>query len=89
MVGTGLSEETRRVIMRELQATERKTSPFVPVPILRDHFGELRTDIPPRWVRPTLVVEVEYRQRTSDGLRHAALKGIRPDKNVREVRKAP
>ncbi len=82
LVGTGLSQETRR----ELQATERKTCPFVPVPRLRDHFGELRTDVPPRWVRPGLVVEVEYRQRTSDGLRHAALKGIRPDKKPGGVR---
>ncbi len=89
LVGTGLSEETRRVILRELQATGRKTSPFVPVPTLRDHFGALRTDLPPRWVRPALVVDVEYRQRTSDGLRHAALKGVRPDKNVREVRRHP
>ena len=80
LVGTGLSEETRRVMFRELQATRRKTSPFSPVPILRDHFGELRTDLPPRWVKPTLVVGVEYRQRTSDGLRHAALKGLRPDR---------
>ncbi len=28
---------------------------------------------------------MEYRQRTSDGLRRAALKGIRPDKNARDV----
>lgn len=47
---------------------------------LRDHFGELRTDLPPHWVRPTLVVEVEYRQRLKDALRHAALKGLRPEK---------
>ena len=62
------------------------TVPFTPVPALRDHFGELRTDLPPRWVKPTLVVELEYRQRTRDGLRHAALKGVRPDKDAREVR---
>ncbi len=46
LVGTGLSGETRRVILRELLATGRKTSPFVPAPALRDHFGELRTDLP-------------------------------------------
>ncbi len=86
LVGTGLSDETRRVILRELQAAKRKTSLFSPVPALRDHFGELRTDLPPRWVNPTLVVEVEYRQQTADGLRQAALKAVRPDKKVREVR---
>ena len=76
LVGTGLPEETRRVILRELQATRRKTSPFSPVPILRDHFGELRTDLPPQWVKPTLVVDVQFRERKSDGLRHA--EGIAP-----------
>ena len=75
------------VILRELHATRRKTYPFVPVPMLRDHFGELRTDLPPRWVKPKLVVDVEYWQRTGDGLRHAALKGLRPDKDAREVRR--
>lgn len=36
LVGTGLSEEIRRVILRELQAIGRKASPFVPAPTLRD-----------------------------------------------------
>ena len=87
LVGTGLSDEARRIILRELLATRRKTSPFAPFTMLRDHFGELRTDLPPRWVKPALVVDVEYHQRTSNGLRHAALKGVRPDKNAHEVRK--
>jgi len=47
--------------------------------MLRDHFGELWTDLPPQWVKPVLVVQVEYRKRTGEGLRHAALKGLRPD----------
>ena len=46
----------------------------------------LRTDLPPRLVKPTLVVEMEYKQRTSDGLRHAVLRGIRPDRKAREVK---
>lgn len=46
LVGTGLSNETRLLILRELQATQRKTCPFSTVPTLRDHFGELRTDLP-------------------------------------------
>jgi hypothetical protein len=49
-----------------------KISPFEPEPILRDHFSELRTDLTPRWVKPTLVVDVEYRQRSAmaSGMRH-------------------
>ena len=89
MVGTGLSDETRLVILRELQAIQRKSCPFSSVPELREHFGELRTDLPPHWVRPTLVVEVEYRQRLKDGLRHAAIKGLRPDKKPGLIRRSP
>ncbi len=89
MVGTGLSNETRLVILRELQAIQRKTCPFSTIPDLRDHFCELRTDLPPHWVRLTLVVEVEYRQRLKDGLRHATLKGPRPDKKPGLIRRSP
>jgi bifunctional non-homologous end joining protein LigD len=86
--GTGLSEDTRAVIFTELKATRRKTCPFPTVPVLRDHFHEL-PDTPPKWVRPSLVVEVEYRQRLKDGLRHAALKGLRPEKKPGLIRRSP
>jgi|SRR6516162_2523540 ATP-dependent DNA ligase len=46
---------------------------------------ELQTDLPPMWVKPVLVVQVEYRKRTGEGLRHAALKGLRPDQSPRRV----
>jgi hypothetical protein len=48
-------------------------------PDLRDDSREL-PDTPSQWIRPTVAVEVEYRQRLRNGLRHAALKGIKPDK---------
>ena len=86
--GTGLSEETRAVVFEELKATRRKTCPFPVVPLLRDHFREV-PDAPPCWVRPSLVVEVEYRQRLKDGLRHAALKGLRPEKKPGLIRRSP
>ena len=43
------------------------------------------------WVRPALVAEVEYGNRTADGiLRHAVYKGLRLDKAEDEsARKAP
>ena len=68
-----------------MKATETMACPFKPIPTLRDHWGELGTDLPPHWVRPTLVVEVEYRERLADGLRHAALKGLHPNKGPRRV----
>ena len=85
--GTGLSEDTRAVIFEELKATRRKSCPFRVVPVLRDEFQRL-PDVPPVWVRPALVVEVEYRQRLKDGLRHAALKGIRRDKKPVLIRRS-
>jgi hypothetical protein len=36
-----------------------------------------------------IVVEVEYRQRPKDGLRYAALKGIRPEKKPGLIRRSP
>ncbi|HLY24360.1 MAG TPA: non-homologous end-joining DNA ligase [bacterium] len=85
--GNGLSDETRAVLLEELKATQRKTCPFRTVPDLRDDFREL-PDVPPRWVRPSIVVEIEYRQRLTDGLRHAALKAIRPDKKPGVIRRS-
>ncbi len=86
--GTGLSDDTRAVIFEELKSTRRKTCPFPRALVLRDDFREA-PDTPPQWVRPTLVVEVEYRQRLKDGLRHAALKGLRPEKKPGLIRRSP
>jgi bifunctional non-homologous end joining protein LigD len=47
--------------------------------------GELR-GAHPVWVEPRIVVEVNFRAWTSDGiLRQASLKGVRPDKSPRDV----
>lgn len=46
---------------------------------LRDNFREL-PDLRAVWVRPSFVVEFEYRQRLKGGLRYAALKGTGSDK---------
>ena len=83
LVGSGLSLDTRARILAELRTARTDEPPFTPVPTLRDHTGELRTDLSPHWVKPALVVEVEYRERLEDGLRHAALKAVRPDKATR------
>jgi ATP-dependent DNA ligase len=75
-------------VLEQLKATGRKTCPFRSVPDLRADFPEL-PDTPPQWVRPTMVVQVEYRQRLKTGLRHAALKAVRPDKRPRLIRRSP
>jgi bifunctional non-homologous end joining protein LigD len=86
--GTGLSDNARAFIFEELKATQRKTCPFSTVPVIRDGFRGV-PDNPPLWVRPGLVVEVEYRQRLRDGFRHAALKGLRPEKKPGLIRRSP
>jgi ATP-dependent DNA ligase len=59
------------------------------VPLLVGTIISARCPIPLVWVRPSLVVEVECRQRLKDGLRHAALKGLRPEKKPGVIRRSP
>jgi bifunctional non-homologous end joining protein LigD len=79
-VGTGFDEHLLRTLTRRLAGLKRPDSPFVD---------------PPRgkgvqWVRPSLVAEVAYAERTKDGiLRQASFVGLREDlpaKNVHEER---
>lgn len=81
-VGTGFDEKTLRLLGKRLQPLQQKTCPFTPVPareLLRR---------PPHWVRPELVVEVEFLEWTSDGhLRHPSFRGIREDRAPEEVRR--
>ncbi len=79
-VGTGFSRKMAQSLFSALRKIERKTSPFaetLPAGARRGvHF-----------VRPEMVVEVEYRAWTGAGnLRHAAFRGIREDKSAGEVR---
>ena len=79
LVGTGFSEEVLRMLMGELKAIARTTSPFCnEVP--RDKVRGAR------WVEPTLVGEVVFRNWTGDDkLRAAAWRGLRADKRPEDV----
>ncbi|MDX1539817.1 MAG: DNA ligase D [Geminicoccaceae bacterium] len=73
-VGTGFKAAEGRRLLQRLELLARKTAP-VKLPA-----EERRKDI--RFVRPALLVEVQYMNRTADDiLRHAAYKGLRPDKS--------
>lgn len=76
-VGTGFTDEDLVALAARLAPLERKTSPFGAGPK------------PPknaRFVEPTLLAEVEYREMTKEGiLRHPAYKGLREDKPASEV----
>jgi bifunctional non-homologous end joining protein LigD len=77
-VGTGFSRELLRSLKKELAAKEIERPPFANAPRGRGI----------HWVRPEMVVEVAFSERTRDGmLRQPRLLGVREDKPAREVRR--
>ncbi|MGE0006964.1 MAG: non-homologous end-joining DNA ligase [Parvibaculaceae bacterium] len=77
-VGTGYDDATLRSVGAKLKAREIGRSPFREVP--RAIRGRAR------WVRPELVAEIAFTERTRDGiLRHPVFLGLREDKRAREV----
>ncbi len=80
-VGTGLDERTIAELLRHLRRSSEP--PRLENPPTRQ---QLRGAMPV-WVRPELVVEVEFRGYTQDGLlRQASLKGLRRDRRVESLR---
>lgn len=77
-VGTGFTEKELRRLGDRLAPLRTDESPFVEkLPT------QYRRAV---WVRPEVVVEVEYRERTTGGiLRHPSYKGERIDKSVQDV----
>jgi bifunctional non-homologous end joining protein LigD len=75
-VGTGFTDRELERLGKELHARGRKTSPFVGTQPPREA----------RFVEPELVAEIEFREWTNAGsLRHPSYKGLREDKNAKEV----
>jgi len=79
-VGSGLNAAERDDFESRLAKLARKSSPFATTPKLPD----------PRWVTPKLVVEVAFHEWTSAGvLRAPRYKGLRTDKDARDVTREP
>ncbi len=79
-VGTGLDQSTIGQLLRGLHAAAQ------PPPLENPPSRAQLRGAKPVWVRPQLVVEVEFRGYTDDGLlRQASLKGLRRDRRAESL----
>lgn len=90
-VRPGFTPATRAEVWKLIQRDQIADCPFANLPdaLKKGRWGEgitaeeMKTL---RWVRPKHVVEIEFVEWTSNGhLRHAAYRGLRPDKSPQEV----
>jgi bifunctional non-homologous end joining protein LigD len=85
--GSGFTQEDAKGLFESLEPTKTEASPLD-----RDPPAEAEKGV--RWVEPRLIAQVDYHGWTGDGLLwHASFRGLRDDKEVREIvredRKAP
>jgi bifunctional non-homologous end joining protein LigD len=78
-VGTGFSQQSLGELHAVLSRLQQNNAPFANPPRGSEARGV-------HWLKPELVAEVQYAERTADGLvRHASFCGLRSDKPAREV----
>ena len=78
--GTGFTEQTLKHLWTQLQPLVTKTSPFS---------EKIKVNMPVTWVKPVLVCQVKFAERTADGmLRHPVYLGLRTDKKAAAVNEA-
>ena len=76
-VGTGFNQASLKDMWILLQKHKTDSMPFTTNPPGMKHV---------MWVRPAIIVEVEFSEWTGDGiLRHPSFKGLRLDKKIKEV----
>lgn len=87
-VGTGFSTATQKDILKQMMPLVRKTNPFsteidVNMP---SRFRPWPLNAKATWLKPQLVAEVTYTERTEEGvMRHPSFVGMRTDKKASQV----
>lgn len=85
-VGTGWDSATAAQLRKRLITHEVDAMPF-DVYTKAKRWGR-GSDSPVHWVKPSIVVEVEFSEWTPEGhVRHASFKGVRTDKPAKEIRR--
>jgi bifunctional non-homologous end joining protein LigD len=75
--GTGFNQKLLKDIFEALQPLVQTASPFE---------KKIKTNMPVTWVKPELVCEIKYSEKTRDGLlRHPVFLHLRPDKNATDI----
>ncbi|GAB7549971.1 DNA ligase D [Cupriavidus sp. 8B] len=86
-VGTGWDSATATELKRRLAALEMERSPFSTEARSSRRWGGGR-ETAVRWVKPTLVAEVEFSEWTPEGqVRQASFKGLRADHPAKSIRR--
>jgi bifunctional non-homologous end joining protein LigD len=79
--GTGISESDMKVLEEKFKNIMRSDTPFKLAP-------KSRRDEKVTWLEPNLVAEIKFAEWTEENLlRHASFKGLRSDKNPKEIKK--
>ena len=74
--GTGFNDKTLKDVHKKMQPLITDKSPLS---------GKIKGNMPATWLKPELVCEVKYSEKTKDGiLRHPVFLGIMEDKKAKQ-----